>query len=391
MSLNETPRAERLTIGFFGSRNAGKSSLLNAITNQEMAVVSEYAGTTTDPVIKSMELLPLGPVTLIDTPGYDDIGALGEKRVLKTKQILEKTDIALLVIDAKKGISDTEKELEAIFKEKNIPYIIVYNKSDLVENKVPKSDNEIFVSSLTNDCIHELKEKIAGLKPEEKSVRLVADFIEKGDTVILVCPIDQSAPKGRIILPQQQAIRDILDGGSIASVVQPEQLKETLDNLKTPPKMVICDSQVFKKVSLIVPDSIPLTSFSILFARYKGLLDIALDGAKKLDSLCDGDKILISEGCTHHRQCGDIGTEKIPAWLRAYTGKNLNFEFTQGGAFPEELKGYALVIHCGGCMLTDKEIRTRQEKAKAQNVPFTNFGMTIAKVNGILERSTAIL
>jgi len=389
--LNSTPRSERLTIGFFGKRNAGKSSLLNAVTGQEIAVVSEVLGTTTDPVLKSMELLPLGPVTVIDTPGFDDEGALGEKRVLKTREILDKTDIAVLVVDSCVGITEAEEELTKLFKEREIPYITAFNKAELLDKRKELKENELYVSAVTMENINALKDKLGEFSPEAKKLRLVGDFIKAGDTVILVCPIDSSAPKGRIILPQQQAIRDILDSKALSVVVQPDELKVALENLKTPPALVICDSQVFKKVAEIVPEDIPLTSFSILFARYKGLLSAALSGAGELDNLKDGDRVLISEGCTHHRQCGDIGTEKLPKWILSYTKKDLTFEFTSGGGFREDLERYALIIHCGGCMLSDKEILSRQKKAGAKGVPITNYGLVIAKMNGILERSTKII
>ena len=389
--LNSTPRSERITIGFFGRRNAGKSSLLNAVTGQEIAVVSDVLGTTTDPVLKSMELLPLGPVTVIDTPGFDDEGTLGEKRIEKTKEILDKTDIAVLVCDSTIGIGEVEKNLINLFKEREIPHITAYNKAELLAERKALKEDEIYVSANTKENINELKDKIGSLAPEAKKLHLVSDFIEKGDTVVLVCPIDASAPKGRIILPQQQAIRDILDKSAMAVVVQPEELSACLDNLKTPPALVICDSQVFKKVDEIVPEEIPLTSFSILFARYKGLLGAALEGAKSLDELADGDRVLISEGCSHHRQCGDIGTEKLPKWILGYTKKEINFEFSSGGTFPEDLEKYALIIHCGGCMLGDREILSRQKKAGAKKVPITNYGLVIAKMNGILDRSTKII
>lgn len=393
MINSTTPRSERLTIAFFGRRNAGKSSLLNAVTGQELAVVSDVPGTTTDPVLKSMELLPLGPVTVIDTPGFDDEGFLGEKRVSKTREILDKTDLAVLVCDLKAGITEAEEELIRLFGEKEIPYITTFSKSDLVpaENRPRLKENEIFVSSETGENINELKNKIGSHAPAEKTIRLVGDFIKPGDRVVLVCPIDAAAPKARLILPQQQAIRDILDSNAISVVVQTEELKATLESFKSPPALVICDSQVFKRVSEIVPESIPLTSFSILFARYKGLLNLALEGANTLDNLKDGDTLLISEGCTHHRQCGDIGTEKLPKMILSYTGKKLNFEFSSGSGFPEDLSRFALIIHCGGCMLGDKEILSRQKRAKTAGVPISNYGLCIAKMNGILERSTTVL
>ncbi len=384
----ETPRSERLHIGFFGARNAGKSSLVNKVTNQELSVVSEILGTTTDPVIKSMELLPLGPVAIIDTPGFDDVGGLGEKRVLKTKQILSKTDIAVLCVSLDAGIRDCDKELISLFKEKNIPYIIVYTKKDLFDTFPPLKENALYVSSKTGEGVEELKNKITTLAPEnKKELRLVADFIKEKDVVVLVTPIDESAPKARLILPQQQTIRDILDAKATAFVCQTEELSDTLSVLKNPPALVICDSQVFKKVSEIVPENIPLTSFSILFARYKGILSSALSGIEKAKNLKDGDKVLIAEGCTHHRQCGDIGTVKMPMWIKNFTGKDLVFEFSSGGAFPESLEEYALIVHCGGCMLTDKEVLSRLEKAKEKGTAITNYGTLIAHMNSILERS----
>ena len=389
--LISVPRSERLTIAFFGRRNAGKSTLLNAVTGQDIAVVSDVPGTTTDPVLKTMELLPLGPVTVIDTPGYDDEGLLGEKRVLKTREILSKTDIAVLVCDAQAGISPVEEELKSLFREKNIPYITAFTKTDLLKEKKEPGENEIYVSSETNENIYELKELIGSFAPEEKKIRLIGDFIKPGDRVILVCPVDAAAPKARLILPQQQAIRDILDSNAISVVVQTEELAASLSAFKEPPSLVVCDSQVFKKVAETVPDEIPITSFSILFARYKGTLDTSLKGAEMLESLKDGDTLLISEGCTHHRQCGDIGTQKLPKWIKAYTKKDLHFEFSSGGGFPSDLKKYALIVHCGGCMLGDREILSRQREAERQGTPFTNYGMVIAKTNGILERATEIL
>ena len=390
--MNNTPIAERLHIGFFGARNAGKSSLVNAVTSQELSVVSDTLGTTTDPVYKSMELLPLGPVTIIDTPGFDDIGELGEKRVIKTKQVLNKTDIAILVSNAENGLSACDKELISLFEEKNISYIIVYNKADLL-SEVPKNgENSLYVSTVSMLGIEELKNKIGLIRPKnEKNIRIIGDFIKEGDTVVLVTPIDSAAPKGRLILPQQQTIRDILDSHATAFVCQDNELSNTLNSLKNPPSLVVCDSQVFKKVSESVPENIPLTSFSILFARYKGLLDAALIGAEYIDKLKDGDTVLISEGCTHHRQCDDIGTVKLPKWLKEYTKKELKFEFTSGGGFPDNLSRYALIIHCGGCMLPDREIMYRQKCSSDQNVPITNYGTAIAHMNGILKRSTEIL
>ncbi len=384
MGLNDTPSSNRLHIGFFGCRNAGKSSLVNAVTGQELAVVSDTLGTTTDPVTKAMELLPLGPVLIIDTPGIDDEGALGEKRIEKTRQILGKTDIAVLVVDSAKGLSPSDSKLTDIFKEKNIPYIIAYNKCDMA-----KSDAEggIFVSAKTGENINELKEKIAALRPNVSERRIIGDLIEKGDTVILVTPIDESAPKGRLILPQQQTIRDILDSGAIAIVTKETELEMTLSALNNSPKMVVTDSQVFGTVKEIIPPDMPLVSFSILMARYKGFLETAIEGIKKIDTLSDGDTILIAEGCTHHRQCNDIGTVKIPNWLLKHTGKKLNFKTVSGNDFPADLSDISLIIHCGGCMLNEREIETRRMRAEESGVPFTNYGTVIAHINGILNRS----
>lgn len=390
MSLNQTPSSDRVHIGIFGRRNAGKSSLINAITNQNIAVVSDVLGTTTDPVYKAMELLPLGPVMIIDTPGLDDTGELGQLRVKKANQVINKTDIALIVIDSQKGKTALEEDLISRLNKKKIPYIIVYNKSDL--GSLNTTDGEIAVSSVTGKNIDRLKEMIA-----QKSVKSIAEFpilsdlIERGDSVILVTPIDESAPKGRIILPQQQTIREILDSNATAIVCQVGELEGILDNLKNPPKLVITDSQAFSAVSRIVPESIPLTSFSILMARHKGELSHQLEGAKTLDNIKDGDKILISEGCTHHRQCGDIGTVKLPAFIKKYTKADVSFEFTSGTEFPEDLSAYKLVIHCGGCMLNEREMKYRIQTAKDQNVPITNYGMIIAKTTGILDRSIKIL
>ena len=389
MGLNNTPSSERIHIGFFGIRNAGKSSLVNRITNQEVSVVSSVKGTTTDAIRKSMELLPLGPVEIIDTPGFDDCGELGEKRVASTKKILSVCDIAVLVVEGDNELNETEKELIGVFKEREVPYLIAHNKSDLISG-FKNDERNIFVSAKENSGIKELKEAIGKtLGNAKKEIRLVADFIEENDFVILVTPIDESAPKGRMILPQQLAIRDIIDANAICLVVQPEQLAHTLKNAE--PKLVITDSQVFKKVMDIVPENIPLTSFSILLARYKGFLDTAVKGVKELKNLKDGAKILIAEGCTHHRQCEDIGTVKLPRWLEEFTEKKFSYEFTSGHGYPEDLSEYDFILHCGGCMLTDKEMLFRMNKANEQGVPFTNYGTAIAYINGILERSIEII
>ena len=389
MSLNEAASADRLHIGFFGMRNAGKSSLVNAVTGQELSVVSDIKGTTTDPVRKAMELLPLGPVVIIDTPGLDDEGELGELRIKKAKQVLNFADVAVLVVDATVGMQSRDNELVELFKRKNIPYIVALNKSDLVDNeKKDLGENEIYVSAISKKNISELKEKIGALVASDgENRRIVADLIERGDTVVLVVPIDKSAPKGRLILPQQQTIRDILDSGANALVCRDEELAQTLEALKNPPKLVITDSQAFGRVSKMVRRDIPLTSFSILFARYKGNLSQSVRGVAMLDKLSDGDKILISEGCTHHRQCGDIGTVKLPEWIRGYTEKNVEFCFTSGRDFSDDLSEYKLVIHCGGCMLTEREMQYRARSAQDANVPFTNYGMVIAHTHGILRRS----
>ena len=387
MSLNSTPNAERVHIGFFGMRNAGKSSLVNAVTGQSLSVVSDVKGTTTDPVTKAMELLPLGPVVIIDTPGIDDEGDLGELRVKKARQILAKTDIAVLVADATKELSDFDKQLISYFEEAKLPYIIAYNKCDIVKKEA--KDNEICVSALTGENINELKEKIASLNPKTEEKFIVADLLTKGDIVVLVTPIDESAPKGRLILPQQNTIREIIDHGCIAVVCQPEELRLTLDSLKNDPKLVITDSQVFGKVAKILPDNIPLTSFSILFARYKGELEELVKGAALLSKLKRSDKILISEGCTHHRQCNDIGTVKMPGWIEGFCGEKIEFNFTSGGEFPEDLSEYALIVHCGGCMLNEKEMSHRMETAEKAGVPMVNYGVAIAHIHGILKKSLA--
>ncbi len=405
--MNETPSGERIHIGFFGRRNAGKSSVVNAVTGQDLAVVSEVKGTTTDPVTKSMEILPLGPVVIIDTPGFDDEGSLGELRVQRTRKILEKTDIAVLVVDTTEGFRKVDEELVSLFKERSIPCLIALNKSDIPEDtedhnvgeeslglmqRIAKnSDGMIHVSALTGDGINELKDRIAALKPQGEEGRLVADKINTGDLVLLVVPIDKAAPKGRLILPQQQTIRDILDAGAAAIVVQDAELEDMFEKLgNVKPALVITDSQVFGKVDRIVPQDVPLTSFSILMARYKGLLDDAVRGVAAINGLKDGDKVLIAEGCTHHRQCGDIGTVKIPKWLSEFTGKNLVFETASGTGYPDDLTPYALVVHCGGCMLNEREVKHRASETTAQGVPITNYGTMIAYVHGILKRSLSI-
>lgn len=390
MGMNNTPASERTHIGFFGRRNAGKSSIVNAVTGQELAVVSDVKGTTTDPVYKTMELLPLGPVMIIDTPGFDDEGMLGELRVKKTKQVLNKTDIAVLVVDATEGLKDCDKELIALFQAKEINYLIVYNKSDLLDEIPAAGSKEIFASALKKENIFEVKERIAALKEQSAEKSIIADKLNRGDFVVLVVPIDSAAPKGRLILPQQQTIRDILDAGAMAIVTKESELTQTLEGLGKKPAMVITDSQVFKTVAPLVSVDIPLTSFSILMARYKGLLDAAAPGAAAIEHLKEGDTILIAEGCTHHRQCDDIGTVKIPSWLRKYTGKDIKIETCSGTEFPEDLTKYAMVIHCGGCMLNEREVRYRTKCAVDQGVPITNYGTFIAYVNGILKRSLEV-
>lgn len=419
MGMNETPSADRVHIGFFGRRNAGKSSIVNKVTGQELAVVSDVKGTTTDPVSKAMELLPMGPVVIIDTPGIDDEGHLGELRVRKAKQVLNRVDVAVLVVDATVGKTSVDEELIHIFKEKEIPYLVVYNKADLLKTKdgnrlssdnslnrnthagavkessvSQKQDHEtqnteqsIYASAATGQNIYELKEKIASLAvTDELKLRLVGDLLEPSDFAILVVPIDKAAPKGRLILPQQQTIRDVLEAGAAAIVIKEDELSNTLETLGKKPKLVITDSQVFARVSEETPEDIWLTSFSILFARFKGNLKTAAAGAAALDWLKDGDKILISEGCTHHRQCDDIGTVKLPRRIRNYTGKELEFEYSSGRDFPEDVTKYSLIVHCGGCMLNEREMRYRQKCALDQEIPITNYGIAIAYMQGILKR-----
>lgn len=393
MSLNNTPAAERVHIGIFGKRNAGKSSVINAITGQSIAIVSDVKGTTTDPVIKTMELLPLGPVVIIDTPGLDDIGALGELRIQKAYQMLNKTDLAVLVIDISIGITEEDKKILDRIKEKDIPYIVVWNKIDLLsrlserEQGIP-AEKQIQISTKTGKNILALKELIAKQAPNTKNEHpLVSDLLNPGDFVVLVVPIDSSAPKGRLILPQQQTIREILDSDSTAIVVKDTELEETIQKLGHLIKLVITDSQVFQQVVAILPPEIPLTSFSILFARYKGNLKTLANGAKALDTLDNEDTILISEGCTHHRQCNDIGTVKLPRLIQKHTGKKINFAFTSGTEFPEDLSPYRMIIHCGGCMLNEREMKYRLKCAEDQHVPITNYGTAIAHMNHILKRS----
>lgn len=408
MGMNQTPASERVHISFFGRRNAGKSSIINAVTGQELAIVSDVKGTTTDPVYKTMELLPLGPVMVIDTPGIDDEGELGALRVKKSYQVLNKTDIAVLVVDSTVGKGAPEDALIRRFQEKGIPYVVVYNKCDLLSDDTdaasavpsalsgredaPFSDaHSILVSASQKTNIHELKELIASLKPEDThKYPLIGDLMSPLDLIVLVVPIDKAAPKGRLILPQQQTIRDILEHGGLSVVVRDTELKDSLENFLDKgvrPRLVVTDSQAFARVSQDVPGDIPLTSFSILFARYKGDLQTAVQGAAALDQLQDGDKILIAEGCTHHRQCDDIGTVKIPGWIRQYTGKSPEFVFVSGTEFPEDVSGYRLVVHCGGCMLNEREMKYRIACCRDQNVPITNYGILIARITGILKRS----
>ncbi len=396
MSLNETPSAERVHIAFFGCRNAGKSSVVNAVTGQDLAVVSDVAGTTTDPVRKAMELLPLGPVVIVDTPGIDDEGMLGEKRVQRTRHILARADIAVLVVDGTRGLQPADEQLLAIFAQRRIPYLVVFNKWDLldvlpagkVELDTLPPTSTIWVSAKTGEGIHELKERLGELAPaRDPERRLLADLVAPGDFVVLVCPIDESAPKGRMILPQQMAIRDALDAGAIPVVCRETELATTLAGLGRAPALVVTDSQAFAVVRSIVPESMPLTSFSILMARYKGFLRTAVAGVAAVEGLSDGDRVLMAEGCTHHRQCNDIGTVKIPRWLRAHTGCDLAIETCSGREYPEDLTPYALVVHCGGCMITERDVAERRRLAEEQGVPFTNYGIAIAQMTGVLERS----
>ena len=387
MSMNEMPAAERVHISFFGCRNAGKSSLVNAVTGQAVSVVSEVKGTTTDPVSKTMELLPLGPVVITDTPGFDDAGGLGSLRVERTRQILRRTDLAVLVADSTAGLQETDRELLRLFGERNIPFLVAMNKQDLCRT-VPEDDRTVAVSALTGEGIRELKERMARLLPGRAAEkRLIADLVRPADCVVLVCPIDESAPKGRLILPQQHAIRDLLEAGALPLVTRETELPDALSTLAAPPRLVVTDSQAFRAVAPRVPEEIPLTSFSILMARYRGFLETAVRGVAALRSLRDGSRVLMAEGCTHHRQCNDIGTVTIPRWLREHTGRAIEIDTCSGPDFPEDLSPYAAVIHCGGCMITEKEVQARREMAEAQGVPFTNYGLVIAHITGVLERS----
>ena len=416
MGMNQTPSSERVHIGFFGRRNAGKSSVMNAVTGQQLAVVSDVKGTTTDPVYKAMELLPLGPVVMIDTPGIDDEGELGALRVKKSSQVLNKSDMAVLVVDVREGIGAEEKQLIEQFERKKSPYLIAYNKADLADGrqtgeteagqpmpagKLPETEQTgqthlsspptLYVSASTGQGIRELKEALARLATtEESQKRIVGHLLSPGDLVVLVVPVDKAAPKGRLILPQQQTIRDILDAGAISVVAGEKNLPDTYRKLGEAPALVITDSQAFAQVVKDTPRELPLTSFSILFANYKGNLAQAVEGVSALKGLSEGSRILISEGCTHHRQCGDIGTVKLPAWIREYTGKDFRFEFTSGTEFPDDLSGYGLIIHCGGCMLNEREMKYRLQCAADQNVPMTNYGIVIACMKGILKRSLEV-
>ena len=387
MSMNGMPAAERVHISFFGCRNAGKSSLVNAVTGQAVSVVSEVKGTTTDPVSKTMELLPLGPVVITDTPGFDDAGGLGSLRVERTRQILRRTDLAVLVVDSAAGLQETDRELLRLFGERSIPFLVAMNKQDLCRT-VPEDDRTVAVSALTGEGVRELKERMARLLPGRSAEkRLIADLVRPADCVVLVCPIDESAPKGRLILPQQHAIRDLLEAGALPLVTRETELPDALSALTSPPCMVVTDSQAFRAVAPRVPEEIPLTSFSILMARYRGFLETAVRGVAALRSLRDGSRVLMAEGCTHHRQCNDIGTVKIPRWLREHTGRAIEIDTCSGPDFPKDLSPYAAVIHCGGGMITEKEVQARREMAEAQGIPFTNYGLVIAHITGVLERS----
>lgn len=389
--MNQTPAGERVHIAFFGRRNAGKSSLVNAFTGQELAIVSEVKGTTTDPVYKAMELLPVGPVQIIDTPGIDDVGELGELRIRKTRQVLNKCDLAIVVADASAPLGKAEEELIALVQAKQIPYLLVWNKADLLDTVPQGEKNVLWVSARTGLHLQELKEQAAALAMQREPAHpLVADLLSEGDTVVLVVSIDKAAPKGRLILPQQQTIRDILEAGASALVCRDTELAAVLDQMPVPPRLVITDSQVFACVNKVVPPSVPLTSFSILMARYKGDLSLAVAGAAAVNRLNDGDRVLIAEGCTHHRQCDDIGTVKLPRWIQEYTGTTPSFTFASGTEFPDDLSPYRLVVHCGACMLREQEVKYRLACCRAQGIPVTNYGILIAYLNGILPRTLAL-
>ena len=391
MGLNEAASAERIHIGFFGMRNAGKSSVVNAVTGQKISVVSDVKGTTTDPVKKAMELLPLGPVVIIDTPGIDDEGELGSMRVDRAREVLDRTDIAVLVIDASVGQGEHDRALADELRRRKIPYITVFNKADLTKKRDTPPDGAIFTSAKSGEGIEEVKAALASLADTLPKRRpIVCDLIAAGEVAVLVTPIDESAPKGRIILPQQLVLRELLDTHATAVLTQPEELSKTLEMLKAPPRMVITDSQVFGKVAAAVSEDIPLTSFSILMARYKGDLGTLSRGFRALSSLKDGDRVLIAEGCTHHRQCNDIGTVKMPRWIEEFTGCKPKYDFTSGGEYPTDLTPYSLVVHCGGCMLNEAAMRTRTERTVAQNVPIINYGVAIACMHGILKRSLSL-
>ena len=388
MGLQDTVSAERTHIGFFGARNAGKSSLANAVTGQQLSVVSDVAGTTTDPVRKAMELLPLGPVVIIDTPGLDDEGELGELRMRKARETLARVDIAVLVVDALRGFRAQDERLKALFQERGLPYLIAYNKADLLSDRPPLPQNALYVSAVTGENVTELKERLGAFAAKRTpSRRLLDGLVSPGDFVVLVIPVDESAPKGRLILPQQQTMRELLDLRCSFAACQDTELKATLSALRKTPKLVITDSQAFGRVSEDTPDEVPLTSFSILFARYRGSLSQLAQGAARLSQLRDGDRVLISEGCTHHRQCQDIGTVKLPRWIEHYSGAKPRFSFTSGGDFPESLSEYALIVHCGGCTLNEKEMRRRLQAAADAKIPVVNYGMAIAQMRGILARS----
>ena len=386
MSMNATPSGQRVHIGFFGCRNAGKSSLVNAVTGQALAIVSDIRGTTTDPVLKAMELLPLGPVVIVDTPGFDDEGPLGELRIQRTRDQLNRCDIAVLVIDAARGMQPADEQLLQLMKDRALPHLIAWNKADRAD-ALPPIEGSQAVSALTGMNIDAFKEALARLLPDGPKPKLVSDLVSPGDSAVLVCPMDESAPKGRLILPQQQVIRDLLDAGAMPLVCRETELERALQSLAAPPRLVITDSQAFKVVDAIVPQDVPLTSFSILMARFKGFLDAAVHGVSAIDHLDDGDRVLMAEGCTHHRQCNDIGTVKIPRWLRQHTCKDIAIETCTGRDFPEDLAPYRAVIHCGGCMLTETVVQYRMRQALSQDVPFTNYGIVIAWITGALERS----